>query len=207
MVERVLVLPRDAVPGGCDFLGVRPATAADVTAFRQLLAHHGRWADRPAAESDPRAKQVIPYVVIRDTSTGSEQVFLMERTESGGDSRLHHRATIGVGGHVNPVDDNGGSAADPLTAGLRREWREELVADWEPDFAPIGFLNDDRNPVGQVHLGVVFAVEAAGRGVAVREHRKLSGRLVAAGELAGLWDRLETWSQLTAEALWGRPGA
>ena len=41
-------------------------------------------------------------------------------------SRLHGRYSIGVGGHLNPGD--GG-----LLGGLRREWQEELVADFVPD--------------------------------------------------------------------------
>jgi predicted NUDIX family phosphoesterase len=127
----------------------------------------------------------------------------MERTDAGRDPRLHRKATIGIGGHLNPVDGD----TDPLEAGLRREWREELVTDWEPEFQAIGLLNDDGNSVGSVHLGVVFVVEAAGRGVEVREREKLSGRMVPVEELALVWERLETWSQLVAEALWGRPSA
>ena len=41
-------------------------------------------------------------------------------------------------------------------AGLRREWAEELEAEWEPEFRLVGLLNDDTNPVGAVHLGVVL---------------------------------------------------
>jgi predicted NUDIX family phosphoesterase len=86
-------------------------------------------------------------------------------------------------------------------AGLRREWTEELEADWEPEFRLVGLLNDDTNPVGAVHLGVVFEVEAAGRGVAVRERDKLTGSFEEADAVRDAWDRLETWSQLVAEAL------
>jgi predicted NUDIX family phosphoesterase len=198
-MERVLVLPRDAVPGGCDFLGVKPIDDADLDGLRRALASDARWLDRDSAEQDSSHKQLIPYVVVRDT----DRVFLMERTNAGGDPRLHRRATIGVGGHLNPVDDG----IDPLGSGLRREWREELDADWEPDFAPIGLLNDDRNPVGAVHLGVVFEVQAAGRAIDVRERDKLSGRMASLDEVRARWDRMETWSQLVAEALWGpRPG-
>jgi predicted NUDIX family phosphoesterase len=92
-----------------------------------------------------------------------------------------------------------------LTDGLRREWAEELEADWEPEFRLLGMLNDDSNPVGSVHLGVVFEVQAGGRPVQVREHDKLAGRLVEPGEVLGAWDRLETWSQLVAAELIGRP--
>ena len=193
MVERVLVLPRSAVPGGCDFVGVRLADAEALGSLRRAVAIDGRYLDRPVAEDDPTHKQLIPYVVVRDGS----RIFLMERTTAGGDPRLHGKASIGVGGHLNPVDEG----EDPLDAGLRREWAEELAADWQPQFRLVGFLNDDTNSVGTVHLGVVFTVEAMGRPVAVREHEKLTGAFVEADAIAAAWDRLETWSQLAADAL------
>jgi predicted NUDIX family phosphoesterase len=102
-----------------------------------------------------------------------------------------------VGGHINPVDEG----LDPLTAGLHREWTEELVADWAPDFRLVGLLNDDSNPVGSVHLGIVFVVEADGRPVGVREHDKLTARLVTADELRAATDRMETWSRLVVDHL------
>jgi predicted NUDIX family phosphoesterase len=193
MTERVLVLSRSDVPGGCDFHGVRSADADALTALRAAVATRGRYLDRPLAEEDPTHKQLIPYVLLRD----GERLFLMHRTDAGGDARLHGKASIGVGGHLNPVDDGD----DALMAGLRREWAEELEADWEPEFELIGLLNDDSNPVGAVHLGVVFAVEAAGRRVDVREHEKLVGAFAGVDAVRASWPRLETWSQLVAEAL------
>jgi predicted NUDIX family phosphoesterase len=195
MPERVLVLPRLAVPGGCDFSGVRPADASDMMSLHSAVAVAGRFLDRPVAEQDPAFKQLIPYVVVRD----AERVFLMERTAAGGDARLHGKASIGVGGHLNPVDEG----EDPLADGLRREWSEELVTDWEPTFQLVGLLNDDGNPVGAVHLGVVFTVEADGREVSVREHDKLVGRWASLDEVREAWDRLETWSQLVVGHLFG----
>ncbi len=155
MPERVLVIPRRDVPGGCDFHGIRVADPAALERLRLAVAEHGTYLDRPRAEEDPSFKQLIPYVVVRDGS----RVFLMRRTDAGGDARLHGKASIGVGGHLNPVD----AGSDALLAGLRREWHEELDTDWEPEFELAGLLNDDTNPVGAVHLGVVFVVEAAGR--------------------------------------------
>ncbi|MGZ8475026.1 MAG: NUDIX domain-containing protein [Candidatus Limnocylindria bacterium] len=195
MGELVLVLPRGAVPGGCDFHGVRPADESFLELLRATVVDHGLYLERVVAETDPSFKQLIPYVVVRD----ADNVFLMHRTDAGGDARLHGRATIGVGGHLNPVDEG----EDPLLAGLRREWDEELDAPWEPDFRLLGLLNDDSNPVGSVHLGVVFGVEADGGEVRVRERDKLVGSFAAREAVAASWDRLETWSRLVAASLLG----
>ena len=195
--EQVLVLPCDRVPGGCDFTGIRAGDAAALTALHAGVREHGLYLPRPIAEADPSHKQLIPYVVVRD----GLRIFLMERSTAGGDPRLHGKASIGVGGHLNPVD----RGEDPLMDGLRREWSEELIADFEPRFALVGFLNDDSNAVGAVHLGVVFTVEADGNAVAVREHEKLTGRFATPEEVLAAWERLETWSQLTMAALNPQP--
>jgi predicted NUDIX family phosphoesterase len=193
MPESVLVLPREAVPGGCDFHGVRRTDAGALGELRAAVVREGGYAERSIAEEDPTRKQLIPYVVVRD----GDFVFLMQRTDAGGDARLHGKASIGVGGHLNPVDQG----EDPMLAGMRREWAEELVTDWEPEFELVGLLNDDSNPVGAVHLGVVFSVQAAGRKVTVREDDKLTGAFASADGVAAAWDRLETWSQLVAVAM------
>ena len=190
-VERVLVLPRYRIPGGTDFRGVRRAGPAELADLVRAVRDHGTFMERPAAETDPSHKQLIPYVVVTD----GDSVFVMRRTRAGGDARLHDRLTIGVGGHLNEVD----AGDDPLFAGLAREWREELASGWEPEYRLIGFLNDDSNAVGAVHLGVVFAVDAAGRGVEVREREKLSGSFRPWREVAALRDSLETWLQLVAD--------
>ena len=81
---------------------------------------------------DPEWQQVIPYLLMRD----GERLFLMQRTKAGGDARLHDRYSLGIGGHLNPED--GG-----VLEGLRREFREEMVADWDPEPRLIGLLKDD----------------------------------------------------------------
>jgi predicted NUDIX family phosphoesterase len=118
----------------------------------------------------------------------------MRRTKAGGDARLHDRYSIGVGGHLNPGDGD-------LAGGLRREWREEVQADFEPEFELIGLLNDDSTEVGSVHLGAVYVAEAAGRPVAIRETDKLEGGFAARAEVAAVVDRMETWSSLVFEYL------
>ena len=150
----------------------RPAGTAcardGLDGFAELVAREGSFRPRPAMEIDPSFKQVIPYLVLRD----GERFFLMRRTRAGGDARLHDRYSIGVGGHLNPGDVD-------LAGGLRREWAEEVVADFEPAFRLVALLNDDTTDVGSVHLGAVYVADAAGRPVAIRETRQARGRVRA----------------------------
>jgi predicted NUDIX family phosphoesterase len=185
--ERVYVVPRAAVVDAAGWYGVR---TDDLEALVAALERYGRYAPRDEMERDPSHKQVIPYLVLRD----GPRYLLMQRTAAGADARLHHRYSIGVGGHLNPGD--GG-----LLGGLRREWAEELVADFVPDFRLVGLLNDDTTAVGRVHLGAVYVADAAGRPVAIREVDKLSGRFVEASDVAAVSDGLETWSRLAFEFL------
>jgi predicted NUDIX family phosphoesterase len=183
--ERVFVAPRDAILSGGGWHGVR-TTGTDE--FLALVAAHGRFEPRTAMEADPSFKQIIPYLVLRD----GDRYFLMRRTRAGGDARLHDAWSIGVGGHVNPGDVD-------LAGGLLREWTEELVADFVPEFRLVGLLNDDTTDVGRVHLGAVYLADAAGRSVAIRETDKLTGAFAITAQVAEVADRLETWSRLAFE--------
>jgi predicted NUDIX family phosphoesterase len=185
--EQVLVVPRDAVMSATGWLGVR---TDGIDGFLAAVEEAGRFAPRAAMEEDPAFKQVIPYLVLRD----GERYFLMRRTRAGGDARLHDRWSIGVGGHLNPGDRD-------LAGGLRREWAEELVAGFVPDFRLVGLLNDDTTAVGRVHLGAVYVADGGGRPVAIRETDKLSGAFAAPSEVVAVADDLETWSRLVFDFL------
>jgi predicted NUDIX family phosphoesterase len=185
--EQVLVVPRESIVTGEGWLGVR---RDGVEAALEAVASEGRFILRSAAEEDPRLKQVIPYLILRD----GDRWFLMRRTKAGGDARLHDLWSIGVGGHLNPGDGD-------VPGGLRREWAEELVADFVPEFTAVGLLNDDTTPVGAVHLGIVYVADAAGRAVSIRETEKLAGAFAATDEVAAVRDAMETWSRLAFDVL------
>ena len=185
--ELVLGAPRARLWQGLGWRGVRRSGVPEILAAALASAS---FRPRAEAEDDPAWKQLIPYLVLRD----GERIFLMRRTRAGGDARLHDRFTIGVGGHVNPGDDS-------LEGALRREWREELDAPFEPDFRLVGLLNDDGDPVGAVHLGVVYVADARGRPAAIRETEKLSGGFAWPAAVRAVRDRMETWSSLLVDDL------
>ena len=189
--ELVLGLPRAAIPGGTAWRGLRRADPDVVIAAAQSA---GSYRPRGEVETDATWKQLIPYVLLHDGG----RLFLMRRTRAGGDPRLHDRWSIGIGGHVNPEDGS-------LVGGLRREWQEELAAEFEPRFRAVGLLNDDEDPVGAVHLGVVYVVDAGGRAVAVRETHKLEGGFAPLAAVTAVREGLETWSRLLLRALEADP--
>jgi predicted NUDIX family phosphoesterase len=188
--ELVLGLPRARIIGDQPWKGIRDE---GIEGHLEVIAVEGTYRPRGEAEVDPEWQQVIPYLLMRD----GERLFLMQRTKAGGDARLHDLYSLGIGGHLNPED--GG-----VLEGLRREFHEEMVADWDPEPELIGLLKDDDVLVGQVHLGVVFSADAAGRMLAVRETDKLSGHFVDAAEIEPVYDRLETWSQIMYDFVTGR---
>ena len=188
--ELVLGIHRDLLMAEGAWRGV---LHVDVARYLGLIEALGTYRRRGDCEGDRTWKQVIPYLVVRDRGS----LFLMKRTRAGSDERLHERWSIGVGGHVNP--DDGG-----IAGGLAREWAEELVAEWDPEPRLIGLLNDDSDPVGAVHVGIVYTVEAAGRPIAVRETHKLEGALVSPIDALRVYDRMETWSSLVYDHLFER---
>jgi predicted NUDIX family phosphoesterase len=185
--ELVFAVPRELLMGDPGWRGVR---SEDPSTVFEIVERHGSFHPRPAAEADASIKQIIPYLVLRD----GERIFLMKRTRAGGDPRLHDHYTVGVGGHMNPGDGS-------IMETLEREWREELVADFMPEFTYLGLLNDDEVEVGRHHLGVVYLADAAGRPVAVRETHKLSGSFETLETTMAAYDLMETWSQLVLDAL------
>jgi predicted NUDIX family phosphoesterase len=191
--EQVLVVARDRLPDAAGWYGLR---TEGLGACLELIAREGRYEPRAAMEHDPSFKQVIPYIVLRD----GDRYFLMRRTQAGADQRLHDRWSIGVGGHLNPDDGD-------LHSGLLREWHEELEAAFEPAFEPLALLNDDTTDVGSVHLGVVFAADARGRRVDVRERDKLEGAFATPQDVAAVAHDLETWSRLIFETMEAAPAA
>jgi predicted NUDIX family phosphoesterase len=187
--ELVYAVPRDVLMGREQWRGVR---TRDVGTIMSRLGR-GSFYARTAAERDTSIKQIIPYLILRDRG----RIFLMKRTRAGGDARLHDHYTVGIGGHMNPGDES-------VAGCLEREWREEIVADFMPEFELLGLLNDDEVDVGRHHLGVVFMADAAGRAVAVRETDKLSGSFESMAAAMLAYDGMETWSQLVLDALAGR---
>lgn len=202
-MEFVYVVPRDALFRDCYPHGFQSfgsgAGGADRAAFERALERDGFFVERAYAERAPHLKQVIPYCIVEHDG----RVLHVRRTKRGGDARLHDKHSIGIGGHLEPRDLDGASGRNPLPAGTRRELEEELAVRGVYEVRAVGLLNDDSNPVGAVHVGVVQIVHVDAP-VEIREHEQLEGRLATLEELGALLDRgvdFETWSKLLVPRL------
>lgn len=195
-VEQVMVVPRSlfeelgafqgAVEGGEDYLSAL------------LDEENQRFLPRPEAEEDPSFKQLIPYVLFHHNG----RYLHYYRGKSGGEGRLHAKGSIGVGGHINPIDQQPSLlGAQTYQAGVAREIAEELVIAGPYSQEIIGLINDDSNEVGKVHLGIVHRVELSSDDVRANEDALADLSLQPIEALKNNhYDQLETWSQLCVDA-------
>ncbi len=210
-MEFVFVVPRESLlpsfyPHGLVAFGDADPASGDSwsadrigrEAFERTILEHGFFVERDYAERSPHLKQIIPYGVV----VAGGEVLLLKRLSKGGESRLHDKLSIGVGGHINPCDADGGRDG-LLAAATHRELAEELAFDRIASVRAVGILNDDSNPVGAVHLGLVNVVTIDGP-VSIRETDQLEGELRTPSSLRSLLAEgadFETWSSLLVRDL------
>jgi predicted NUDIX family phosphoesterase len=85
--------------------------------------------------------------------------------------------------------------------GVEREITEELRIGGSYTQKVIGLINDDSNPVGQVHLGVVHWFELDSDDVASNEDAIQDLQFVPLAELEAQMDALETWTAICVRHL------
>lgn len=154
---------------------------------------------RPQMEEDPSFKQLIPYVIFRHTTShGEVQLFEYTRGKGQGETRLHSKRSIGIGGHISSQDS---SEDNPYWDGLRRELAEEVQIDTPYQERCLGLINDDLTEVGRVHLGVVHVMDVEQPRVFPRESEIADAGFRPLKDLLARMDQFETWSKICMEAL------
>lgn len=197
--EHVLVIPTERFKAAGYFHGFRAADDAYRAAILDAASYQFR--PRSEVETDPSFKQLIPYVLLK---SGGD-LFHYRRGTSGTEARLRALRSIGIGGHISAEDAAGGD--DPYHTGMMRELMEEvrIGCAWSERF--LGFINDDRTPVGSVHLGVVHLLELEHPDARSREDALADAGFAPLAELAAKPDEFETWSQFVLAELTGHPSA
>jgi predicted NUDIX family phosphoesterase len=161
----------------------------------EKIENNGFFVNRSHAENDPDFKQIIPYILIFK----GEDIFVFKRLKGGGEKRLHNLFSIGVGGHINPVEIENG-LRKIIHKGALRELSEEVnLTSIQNEFKYYCLLNDDTNSVGKVHLGVVMGLELEeNENLKINEIDSLSGEFVNLKDLfnRNRQDNFETWSEI-----------
>lgn len=175
------------------FLPATGETEQEVEAYRNRIREHGFFMEREPAEADSSFKQIIPYLVVHHDG----DLLQVRRLEEQSEERLHSLLSIGLGGHLNPIDRD---ASALLEAGINRELTEELHMDTSYDPRFIGVVNDDSNDVGSVHFGLTYRIDLSTRDVSIRETDHMEGAFESVETLAERNDasreRFETWSRM-----------
>ncbi|MBD3155712.1 MAG: hypothetical protein GF368_03585 [Candidatus Aenigmarchaeota archaeon] len=203
MPEKILVVPKEILFGKKNeryFQGFKPRKNLD---FENVIKNHSKFILRKTtshkqsvpAEQDESMKQIIPYIVFRH----KDKYFVYKRLPKSEEERLVEKYSMGVGGHINPIDEN--SSTNILWEGMKREFEEEVDYPYDYKTKIIGFINDDKDSVGRVHFGVVFLAEGLNDRIEVREMDKLSGKMMTLLEVKRIRDKLEGWSQIVFDWL------
>lgn len=191
--ESVLGIAAAHLESWGSFRGFRAATNAE---RRELLNPiHFSFRSRSECETDPTFKQLIPYIVLRS----GLQLFHYRRGAAGTEKRLQSLRSVGIGGHISTADAAGGD--NPYRTGMLRELTEEVLI--ETSFAEkfLGFIYDDRTPVGSVHLGVVHLFELDTPEATSREDALADAGFAPIAELLKEKEQFETWSQFVFDAI------
>ncbi len=208
--EQVLVVSRASFEEGGAFQGI----TFDVERYLSAFLRPGvpRFMARSRAEADPAYKQLIPYVIM--THGGKYLSYI--RGRRAGETRLVGRRSIGIGGHINPDDDEmplfDMDFGDAYFTAVKREVAEEVSVEAEPEERVVALINDDSTEVGQVHLGIVHHWTLQSAEVTKREQMITQMAFMTPAELQAVRDSLETWSRLCLDHLdemtnQGQPGS
>ena len=189
-MEMVLVVPTSKV---IELLGPKTGIVeVEEQKIQQLIQKEGLFIPRNQAEQDESFQQIIPYVVMKNNG----QILLLLRTSKQGEKRLHDKYSLGVGGHINNLDDQ--KPWNAFLKGMKREITEEVDVEIHSiDY--IGIINDTSTPVSRVHLGLLYIAEVNFKGI--REKDMFMYWWKNLEELQQYTKLMEGWSFLTYQEL------
>lgn len=195
--EQVLVVKREII-----FKNVNAwhgVYSKDSSEFLKLIEQEKEFIPREKAEVDASYKQIIPYLIF----THDNKYFLMQRRSEASEQRLKNKLSLGIGGHIrleDLVQDNSQDSKDSIVNWAKREFDEEINYSGNYSVKPVGIVNDDTNPVGEVHLGFVFLLIGDSNKISVKSELK-SGELLTKEECLERYNSMETWSQLVFDLI------
>ena len=154
--ETVLCIKRNLLPRS--WTQQKSVVPLELDLFIENCSAAGfKFINRADAEKDTSYKQIIPYIILQTTNFEKTAIY----NRQGSEQRLHDLWSIGIGGHINPIDmeTQNDSFKQILITGMERELNEELDQRPKEDHPGFkGVISEDVTGVGKVHLGAVFRI-------------------------------------------------
>ena len=158
-------------------------------------------------EKDINYKQIIPSMIIKQ----GDKYFTYTRLEGGGESRLHGKSSITIGGHANHVEDYW-NFEHLMAVNAKRELEEEVYVLDEngkeidnhlrltKNMSIKGLIYNSLTDVDAVHIGLLTMIEIPEDwNVEVKETDVLEGKFRTVEEIKEL--ELENWTKSALEVL------
>ena len=177
--------------------------------FHSRVLNNFEWMKRGLAENNPQFKQPIAYCIIINPEL--KKVFVYQRSTKAGEERLHNLFTIGIGGHIDLPDynenENQNETKNPIYKSMFREINEEIHITEQSTIEPLvlGYINDDSNDVGKVHLGILYLIKTNAEQIFPKDSEIEQGKFVYFHELEDIFSKneFEIWSKIAFEPLKG----
>lgn len=199
--EQILVVKRDTLFDG-ETNAFNGFISKDDNRYKEIVKTFGEFEvnRRGDMEENPSFKQLISYCII----TNNDETLVYKRLEGGGETRLHGLLSIGVGGHMNDVEDEA-DIDGKLRVNAARELEEEvgLSADDVKNIEVHGLINDDDNDVGKVHIGLVLKIDVEKDKVINNEEDTIALEWVK-NDVLETMSPYESWSELIIRDAYGQ---
>ena len=199
--EQILVVKRDTLFDG-ETNAFNGFISKDDNRYKEIVKTFGEFEvnRRGDMEEDPSFKQLISYCII----TNNDETLVYKRLEGGGETRLHGLLSIGVGGHMNDVEDEA-DIDGKLRVNAARELEEEvgLSSDDVKNIEVHGLINDDGNDVGKVHIGLVLKIDVEKDKVINNEEDTIALEWVK-NDVLETMSPYESWSELIIRDAYGQ---
>lgn len=195
MVREILVVKKDDLFQGEEFLGFMPAEEKD---FSKTILSNFEYKERTdELEYNFDFQQIIPYIWIVNPTT--KHVFAYRRAPDTkyDEARLRDKWSGGIGGHidkVNPLPEN------PIELAAMRELQEEVTIAGDIKLKLAGFINSDIGSVEKAHFGVAFIVETENE-VTKGDDEMVHGKFYSLEEIEKVFsdpnNQVEAWTQIS----------
>ena len=172
--------------------------------FEDIILKNFEYMKRGLAEENTNYKQPLPYGILR---TKDGRLFMYQRWGKNSqvwEKRLYDKVSFGVWWHIEEDVKN---SENPLLETLLREIQEEVwifTSDIEK-VELIGYINDDTNDVGKVHLGLAYVVDLKTDNIKIDKGELASGKFVSQQEAKKILKNpeidVEPWSKIVLEVV------